>query len=86
MKQTTVKGEQKSINASMRWLYKEGDTSIDGFEFKKMKTEINQRVAFSEASFGGTTVTRDFKNTKASKEILNLVDEILEVCNEKSKV
>ena len=52
---------------------------------KKMNTEINQRVAFSDTYFGGATVTRDFKNTKAGKEILNLVDEILEVCNEKIK-
>ena len=43
IRQTTVEGEQVSINACMRWLYKEGETSIDGFEFKKIK-KIDDRV------------------------------------------
>ncbi|MBT91142.1 MAG: hypothetical protein CL921_06270 [Deltaproteobacteria bacterium] len=43
IRQITVEGEQVSINACMRRLYKEGETSIDGFEFKKIK-KIDDRV------------------------------------------
>ena len=43
IRQITVEGERVSINACMRWLYKERETSIDGFEFKKIK-KIDDRV------------------------------------------
>ena len=43
IRRTTVEGEQVSINACMRWIYREGETSIDGFEFKKIK-KIDDRV------------------------------------------
>ena len=43
IRRTTVEGEQVSIKASIRWIYKEGETSIDGFEFKKIK-KIDDRV------------------------------------------
>jgi len=34
--QVTVKNEQSSINAMMKWLYKKKETNIDGFDFKKI--------------------------------------------------
>jgi hypothetical protein len=33
---TTIANEQSSINAMIKWLYKKGDTYIDGFDFKKL--------------------------------------------------
>ena len=34
--QTTIKNEQSSINSMMNWLFKRGETTIDGFEFKAL--------------------------------------------------
>lgn len=50
---TTIANEQSTINAMIKWLYKRGDTYIDGFEFKKLpKTdrgeEANRRNTFSD--------------------------------------
>jgi site-specific recombinase XerD len=36
VKQVTVQNEQSTINACIRWLNKNGETHIDGFEFKKL--------------------------------------------------
>ena len=33
VKQVTVQNEQSTINALMKWLHKNGETHIDGFEF-----------------------------------------------------
>ena len=51
--QTTVENEQSIINAMMKWLYKRGETYIDGFDFKKLKridrgAEENRRGSFEE--------------------------------------
>ncbi len=37
VKQKTVHGEQATINGMMKWLYRQNETSIDGFDFKKLK-------------------------------------------------
>ena len=37
VKQKTVHGEQLTINRMMRWLYRQNETYIDGFDFKKLK-------------------------------------------------
>ena len=37
VKQKTVHGEQVTINGMMKWLYRQNETSIDGFDFKKLK-------------------------------------------------
>ena len=36
VKQVTVQNEQSTINALMKWLNKNGETHIDGFDFKKL--------------------------------------------------
>nr|ADI19003.1 hypothetical protein [uncultured delta proteobacterium HF0010_10I05] len=37
VKQKTVHGEQVTINGMMRCLYRQNETYIDGFDFKKLK-------------------------------------------------
>ena len=37
IKQSTVEGEQVTINSMMKWLYRQNETYIDGFDFKKLK-------------------------------------------------
>ena len=39
IKQSTVEGEQVTINSMMKWLYKQNETYIDGFDFKKLKKD-----------------------------------------------
>ena len=36
VKQVTVQNEQSTINALIKWLHKNGETHIDGFDFKKL--------------------------------------------------
>ena len=36
VKQVTVQNEQSTINALMKWLHKNSETHIDGFDFKKL--------------------------------------------------
>ena len=50
---TTIANEQSTINAMIKWLFKRGETFIDGFEFKKLpKTdrgdEANRRNTFTD--------------------------------------
>lgn len=50
---TTIANEQSTINAMIRWLYKRGETLIDGFEFKKLPRtdrgeEANRRNTFTD--------------------------------------
>jgi integrase len=52
--QSTVENEQSIINAMMKWLYKRGETYIDGFDFKKLKridkgVDENRRATFTDA-------------------------------------
>lgn len=42
VKQVTVQNEQSTINACIKWLNKNGETHIDGFDFKKTAA-IRQR-------------------------------------------
>ena len=46
IKQSTVEGEQVTINSMMKWLYKQNETYIDGFDFKKLKKvdEDSERI------------------------------------------
>jgi len=51
--QSTVENEQSTINAMMSWLYKNKETYIDGFDFKKLKKidrgdEDNRRATFTD--------------------------------------
>ena len=52
--QSTIANEQATINALMKWLYKRGETYIDGFDFKKLPrvdtgAEENRRNTFTDA-------------------------------------
>lgn len=64
--QTTVANEQSSINALMKWLYKRGETFIDGFDFKKLPRidtgdEANRRNSFTDKEVEQiTTALRDY--------------------------
>lgn len=51
--QSTIENEQSTINALMAWLYKQKETRIDGFDFKKLKKidsgiENNRRATFDD--------------------------------------
>ena len=51
--QSTVENEQSTINALMSWLYKNKESHIDGFDFKKLKrvdtgAEENRRNTFTD--------------------------------------
>ena len=78
IRQTTVEGEQVSVNACMRWLYKEGETSIDGFEFKKIK-KTNDRVdAVKRQTLSNEEYERLYRAmqtycSRTNKKVLNLV-------------
>ena len=37
VQQKTVHGEQATINGIMKWLYRQNETYVDGFDFKKLK-------------------------------------------------
>ncbi|WP_218940160.1 hypothetical protein [Denitrobaculum tricleocarpae] len=37
VKQVTVQNEQSTINALMKWLHKNGEPHVDGFDFKKLQ-------------------------------------------------
>lgn len=48
---TTVENEQATINAMMKWLYKHGETNIDGFEFTKLKRADRGNESLRRNSF-----------------------------------
>ena len=50
VKQVTVQNEQSTINALMKWLHKNGETHIDGFDFKKLPRLDNGNEAISRAT------------------------------------
>ena len=37
VQQKTVHGEQATINGMMKWLHRQNETYIEGFDFKKLK-------------------------------------------------
>ena len=43
VKQKTVHGEQVTINGMMKLLYRQNETSIDGFDFKRL-VEVNKNL------------------------------------------
>ena len=51
--QTTIANEQSTINAMMRWLFKNNEAQIDGFDFKKLpkidiKNDAIRRSTFTQ--------------------------------------
>jgi integrase len=57
---TTALNEQSTINAMMRWLFKRGETYIDGFDFARVKAQdkgdyANRRGIFTVAEIDAIT-------------------------------
>ena len=46
--QVTVQNKQSTINALMKWLHKNGETHVDGFEVKKLPRLETDNDAISE--------------------------------------
>ena len=72
--QTTVENEQSIINAMMKWLYKRGETYIDGFDFKKLKrvdrgVEENRRGSFDDTEVEAIKVALAEYIAEAVKDI-----------------
>jgi chromosome partitioning protein len=53
--------------------------ALAGFEIPVLKSQICQRVAFAETAATGQTVLESDRTSAASKEIIALVNELLEV-------
>ena len=49
--QTTVANEQSTINAMMRWLFKNNEALIDGFDFKKLPKIDKKNDAIRRSTF-----------------------------------
>jgi integrase len=49
--QTTVANEQSTINAMMRWLFKNNEALIDGFDFKKLPKLDRKNDAIRRSTF-----------------------------------
>lgn len=72
--QTTVENEQSIINAMMKWLYKRGETYIDGFDFKKLKrvdrgADENRRGSFEEYEIAAIKAALSEYISEAEKDI-----------------
>lgn len=61
VKQTTVLNEQSSINACMKWLFKNGETHVDYFEFKKLPKVDRNNEAIRRATFTNDEYERIFR-------------------------
>ena len=71
---TTIANEQSSINAMIKWLYKKGDTYIDGFDFKKLPKvdrgeEANRRNTFTDAEVERIKAALDDYIKNAEKDL-----------------
>jgi hypothetical protein len=57
--QTTVLNEQSTINAMMAWLFKNNETYIDHFEFKKLPKQDSKDDAVRRATFTPSEIDRE---------------------------
>ena len=71
IKKSTVEGEQVTINSMMKWLYKQNETYIDGFDFKKLKKDSGNEE----------TVRRQ---TLTNEEYNELIKTMRKLCSEKN--
>jgi integrase len=51
VKHITIRNEQATINALMKWLFKKGETHIDSFEFKKLPKIDDNNEAIRRSTF-----------------------------------
>ena len=70
IKQSTIEGEQVTINSMMKWLYRQNETYIDGFDFKKLKKDS-----------GNEEIVR--RQTLTNEEYNGLIKTIRRLCSEK---
>jgi len=72
--QSTVENEQSTINAMMAWLYKQKETHIDGFDFKKLPRKDSgddaiRRSIFTDEEIADITTQLENDIAEASKSI-----------------
>lgn len=72
--QATVENEQSTINAMMSWLYKNKETYVDGFDFKKLQRidrgdEALRRSIFTNDEINVITVALENYITEACKDL-----------------
>ena len=80
VKQVTVQNEQSTINACVKWLYKNGETHIDGFDFKKLpridkKDDAVRRQTLTNVEY--IALIRSAKKYSAESDRLTDRDELL---------
>jgi integrase len=74
--QTTIENEQSTINAMISWLYKRGETKIDGFDFKKLKRidkglEANRRSTFTDDEISNIIAAIELYTKNAERDLTN---------------
>lgn len=72
--QATIENEQSTINAMMSWLYKNKETYIDGFDFKKLPRidrgdEALRRATFTDEEIGVIKQQLEKSTAEALKDI-----------------
>ncbi len=83
--QTTVENEQSSVNAMMAWLYKQKETYIDGFDFKKLKpidkgAEQNRRNTFTDDEVSRWTLELAKYTKEAERDLTEPNNFVKAVC------
>ena len=61
VKQVTVQNEQSTINACMRWLYRNNDTHFETFDFKKLPKVDRNNEAIRRATFTNEEYERIYR-------------------------
>ena len=61
VKQVTIQNEQSTINACIKYLFKNNETHIDGFEFKKLPKVDRNNEAIRRATLSSEEYERVFK-------------------------
>jgi hypothetical protein len=61
VKQVKIQNEQSTINACIKYLFKNNETHIDGFEFKKLPKVDRKNEAIRRATLSSEEYERMFK-------------------------
>ena len=74
VKQVTVQNEQSTINACMRWLYRNNETHFETFDFKKLPKIDRNNEAIRRATFTNEEYERIYRAmrtycTKSNKKV-----------------
>lgn len=77
IRQSTVENEQSTINAMMMWLFKNKETYIDGFDFKKLPRQDRKQFDLKRETFSKEEIGRlqDVLHSYIDEERKNLADE-----------